>query len=71
MNRFQMFMVDVAKSYRSFPEWRYGQTLFNVLYSFDRDLAEEIRGDETFDPFYMKDNELEVFLNWVEKRLNE
>jgi hypothetical protein len=34
-----------------FPEWRTGQTFFNVLYTKYPDIANEIRGTQ-YDPFH-------------------
>lgn len=48
------------------PEWRNGQTLFNVLYDLEPDLANEVRATE-LDPFY-NDN-VKPFVEWLFDRL--
>ena len=51
------------------PNWRWGQTLFNVLFEFRPDLAQEIRGGE-IDPYHAQtnnggDKKITNFLDWV------
>lgn len=48
------------------PEWRYGQTLFNVLHSLYPELSEQIRGAD-IDPFYKSD--CDEFKDWIEAKL--
>lgn len=45
------------------PRWRYGQTLFNVLYRVRPDLSERVRGTD-LDPFH-SDQRVRAFLAWV------
>ncbi len=47
------FFAEVRKAQIMHPEWRAGQTLFNVLYEHRPDLAEQIRGTQ-FDPFHCR-----------------
>jgi hypothetical protein len=42
------------------PEWRLGQTFFNVLCDLYPEISEEIRGSKV-DPFYY-DNEKDLYL---------
>lgn len=39
---------------REYPDWRWGQSLFNALWVLYPDLAEQIRGTES-DPFHSDD----------------
>ena len=43
--------------------WRYGQTLFNVLYENDPEAANSIRGTE-FDPFYLEPGNARMLFFW-------
>ena len=57
----------VRKNRVKYPEWRYGQNLFNSLFELDPDLANSIRGT-SLDPFYIddsKDKKVDEFLNWL------
>ena len=57
--------VDIAQERH--PEWRYGQTLFNVLYEHEPILADLIRSGP-HDPFYV-DGVADAFLAIVEREL--
>lgn len=48
---FDDFMAEVHFTWMDEKEWRYGQTLFNVLYRTRPDLTEQIRATP-LDPFY-------------------
>ncbi len=50
-----------------FPDWRYGQALFNNLLDVRPNLAEQVRGT-TLDPFH-KDSisEMDDFFTFIEK----
>ncbi len=49
------------------PEWRWGQTCFNVLYRVRPDLSEQIRGHFPRDPFNVRDGQpLTDFSLWLE-----
>ena len=54
---------------RKHPEWRWGQTLFNVLYEMRPDLSEMYRGEQ-LDPFY-NDRIIDAFLESVEANWND
>jgi hypothetical protein len=49
-----------------YPEWRKGQTFFNVLYNLYPEMADEIRGSE-IDPFYINDN-INKCLTYISKK---
>jgi len=61
--KFNNYMKLVNAFRYSYPEWRVGQTFFNVLLECDPDLAERIRGTED-DPFY-RNEKLPEFLGIV------
>lgn len=45
--------INVQQRNTKFPEWRLGQTYFNVLYELRPDIADKIRGQlSTCDCFY-------------------
>ena len=57
--------LDIARQIQSEErDWRWGQTLFNVLYRYRQDLSEQVRGTE-LDPFHRSD--ATDFLEWVQK----
>ena len=56
------YMILVFEEIKRHPYRRLGQTLFNVLYGYRMDWAEEIRGTN-LDPFHY--NEGEVILNFT------
>lgn len=49
-----------------YPDWRKGQTFFNVLYNLYPEMADEIRGSE-IDPFYIDDN-INKCLSYISKK---
>lgn len=53
MSNFEMneYIMAVYEARRLYPEWRYGQVLFNTLFKLYPDLSEQIRGTQ-YDPFY-------------------
>lgn len=51
---FEDYITEVAEQSREHPEWRHGQTAFNVLYRLNPELATRIRGTG-MDPFYLDD----------------
>lgn len=64
MSIFSVYLRAVAREMINHPYYRPGQAYFNVLVSYDRELAENIRGSEN-DPFY-NDSSLSGFLEIVE-----
>lgn len=60
--------VAVLNALVDHPEWRRGQTYFNVLYDLDPDLANEVRGTE-FDPFY-NDSICPDFARWLYEKVD-
>lgn len=69
MVTFSEFVVRVQAEKVLHPEWRLGQTYFNVLHAVRPDLSEQIRGDVQFDPFY-QDKKINDFLGFVANRWN-
>lgn len=53
VSRYRAYVSEVALQRVEHPEWRKGQTYFNVLYfdGFDPEFANEIRGSDR-DPFH-------------------
>lgn len=65
---FDEYLVRVMIALDQHPEWRVGQTYFNVLYRVRIQLANEhIRGKPGIDPFY-DDRIIPAFLAEVYKR---
>jgi hypothetical protein len=60
-------VVDVHDS--AYPDLRWGQAYFNVLYSKKRRLADELRGTD-FDPFY-SDHKIPAFLDYIATHWND
>jgi hypothetical protein len=68
---FEEYLREVAERQRRHPEWRAGQTYFNVLYEVAPYLADQLRGT-TLDPYH-RDSMIPLFLdelrvrwpNWV------
>ena len=61
------YIQEVEKEKARHPEWRYGQTLFNVLDERWTIIASEIRATD-LDPFYFEEQEnarLDRFLDYV------
>lgn len=56
MSRYSEYVKQVNLRRVAHPEWREGQTYFNVLYfdGYDPTFADEIRGGD-LDPFYRDD----------------
>lgn len=52
------------------PTWRFGQTLFNVLYLVRHDLSEQLRMTP-LDPFNLPANKLEATCQWIEEHWND
>lgn len=52
---FEGYLSACQANYFAHPEWRWGQTLFNVLHTVRPDLSERVRGT-LFDPFYSMGN---------------
>lgn len=64
------YLTTVDQERKSFPQWRLGQTYFNVLHTLHPELANEIRGT-ALDPFHVRDRDmLNAFLGFVWDRLN-
>lgn len=61
---FEQFVVMVQGEKILHPEWRLGQTYFNVLWQERPDISEQIRGDVQYDPFYT-DGKIIAFLGFV------
>jgi hypothetical protein len=64
---FENFHKAVGRAQQAHPEWRYGQTLFNVLQEYEPDLARGVLAEE-LDPFYV-DRRAGAFLDWLETQL--
>ena len=58
------YWARVTERQADYPEWREGQTAFNVLHEMRPELANKIRGG-TIDPFY-RDDKLPYFVEWLE-----
>lgn len=62
-------LINMAKRAREiYPEWRYGQAVFNTCHSLFPEIADSLRGTE-YDPFY-EDTRVEAFLQQVEEKLS-
>ena len=71
MSKMNNYLKEVGDALNYNSNWRYGQTLFNVLYEHHPDLADEIRGGE-LDPYYKEGRKgFEKFLHYVNCRLEE
>ncbi len=78
MNSFSNFAEKVCQNYANIngaqplPMQRYGQVVFNTLYTLDAQLANEICGTN-LDPFYWEDmthtGEWIMFWKFMEERL--
>jgi hypothetical protein len=60
---FTEYLEEVRLEQELHPEWRRGQTYFNVLYDHRPDLSERVRATP-IDPFY-SDKNLHDFLAWL------
>lgn len=63
------FVIAGYKRFNAEPDWRLGQSFFNVLREVRPDLAERVRGTKV-DPFYV-DDKVTDFLNFVGSRWEE
>lgn len=61
---FEDYLKSCANSKQNNPEWRMGQTYFNVLDAIRPDLAEGLRSTINLDPFY-RDENIGEFLAYV------
>ena len=57
---FHQFVEAVFKAMDDNPEWRQGQTLFNVYAKYFPEKAEQLRGSRV-DPFYRDENVSEAW----------
>lgn len=62
---FEQYMVSVGSAKRSYPHWRYGQVLFNVLHDGWPDIANSIRATE-LDPFHYDDERESPITDFLE-----
>lgn len=60
------FLVVSMKQKHQYPEWRVGQTYFNVLRDMAPELAERVR-EENCNPFYV-DAHCQAFLEWLSEQ---
>ena len=69
-----MNMLELLKKFRTnkkkHPNWREGQCWFNSLHELNDAWADEIRGNNSIDPFYKNEN-VTAFLLWVAKEEKE
>jgi hypothetical protein len=63
---FGQYVSKVAATMHEQPNWRQGQTAFNVLCEVKPNLAELIRSSDK-DPFY-RDDKLDEFYQYVAER---
>lgn len=64
---FEDYLAAVARYKGAHPEWRMGQTYWNVLRMFRPDLAGEPLMGSDDDPFYT-DDRITRFLNYIYNR---
>jgi hypothetical protein len=64
------YLEAAYKAADSNPSWRWGQTLFNTLYTLEPELANEIRATE-LDTFYMieQSHTEQMFWLWLSTKL--
>jgi hypothetical protein len=62
-DRFHTLVEDARLSY---PEWREGQTLFNVACDLDRLTLDQVRGTD-LDPFY-RDERIPAFTAYLRRQ---
>lgn len=60
---FSNYLYAVERACHEHPEWRLGQTYFNILFRMDPVLADSIRSGK-LDPFYL-DKRIPEFLKFV------
>lgn len=54
---FADYLDAVNRARAEHPEWRYGQTAFNVLYQINPELADSVRGTHC-DPFHRAESDI-------------
>lgn len=64
MSSLAQFYADVQEYRTLYPEWREGQTYFNVLHRQRPELAEKLR-TTSLDPFY-RDERVEAVQEWLQ-----
>lgn len=66
---FNEYLTRAGQNQQANPEWRWGQALFNTLYEFRADLANQYRGSG-LDPFYVEQNDpkIDKFLQDIKER---
>ena len=64
---FQEYMQKVDEYVSDYPDWRFGQVLYNVLGLYRPDLAHELQGS-SLDPFYKNPTEVMPFFGWLVAR---
>ena len=64
---FQEYMQRVDEYVSDYPDWRFGQALYNVLGLVRPDLAHELTGSP-LDPFYKNPTEVMPFFSWLAAR---
>ena len=64
MKTYREYMQAVCAARREYPEWRYGQTLYNVLNAYRPDLTAKIDGS-WLDPFYKDPGDTAPFVIWL------
>lgn len=69
MKTFNDYLIECIEKQKLHPEWRIGQTYFNVLYEMKPVLADQIRGGQ-LDPFY-KHSRIDDFLYFVRGNWDE
>lgn len=70
ISEFNEFVVAADEYSQSrLPDWRIGQSAFNLLYRVRPDLAEMLRGSD-FDPFYKNEN-LAAFYSFVMRQWDD
>ena len=67
MTKWWSYLAKVTSTRRAHPEWREGQTYFNVLEEMEPVLAAEVRITDV-DPFF-DDGRVDAFRQWVSERL--
>jgi hypothetical protein len=69
IERYEFIEKEAERLNKIFPEWRKGQALFNIVYHFYPEIANEIRGTK-FDCFH-KDERIDAFKERVIELLKE
>lgn len=60
------FLQEAAKTALLHKEWRWGQTLYNVLHIAHPNLTAYLLCDPDIDPYY-DDGKVPAFLDWLER----